>query len=160
MSEEVEQAPEVPPTKEEKTTQKDTFKKDESPKVYISEDELKALEQKVLSAKQPSEKALYEKAVAEVRSEIEKARAASAQAQAEQQRDEKLQALERELQELKNRPIPSGRKGVATTVQGETNNLFQKTPDGRYAVPRKELEKATIEAMFKEHWRNVRPKNQ
>lgn len=148
----VEQAPETTPKQQEAAS----FKKDASPKVYISEDELKALEKKVLGAKQPDEKALYEKAVAEVRSELEKVVVEHAKADAERKRDETLQQLQAELLELKNRPVPSSRKGLATTVTSQADSLFKKMPDGKFGIPLAAMEAATREAFFKEHLQAIR----
>lgn len=131
------------------------FKKEPSAKVIISEDELKSLENKVLSKKQETEAELYKKAMAELRAEMDSARLA-AEATAHKVAQEKaLVDLKAEVEALKNRPVSGTRKGMAVN-NTPPEGLVRKTSDGRYGVPSQELADATLRVMFPEHSKKVR----
>jgi hypothetical protein len=129
------------------------FKKEVPAKVVISEDELKALEAKVLGKKhEPTEADLYKKALAEVRSELEASRKQSLEEATKVEQARMLSEMKAEIEALKNRPSSTGRKGFAALPQHEkTEGLIRKQPDGRLAIPVSELEAATRAVMFKRH---------
>jgi hypothetical protein len=93
-------------------------------------------------------KAIYEKAVADVRKEFETAQKSKIEDIARKAESERVARLEKELLEMKQRTesLAAGittRKGVSTTT-----NPFSKTDDGRTAVRRDAIEEATRRKFF------------
>lgn len=127
------------------------FKKEVPPKVVISEDELKALEAKVIGKKQePSEAELYKKALAEVRSEVEASNRRTLEEATKAEQAKMLSDMRAEIEALKNRPLATGRKGIAAVPRPEqTEGFIRKHDNGKYSIPISELERATREVMFR-----------
>lgn len=114
-------------------------------KVFISEAELKALEQKVKSVKDGESKVTYEAALTDLRSALEEARRQEASDLEQTAMREEVSSLKQELAAIKEQAAQPQRRGVSHTPQ----SLFQKDDKGRTGVPVDVLEKLTREQMFK-----------
>jgi len=109
------------------------------PSYVITQEELDKLVGTVKANAPVDEKAIYEKAAADVRKEFELAQRSRLDEAARKAEAERIARLEAEITSLKeNASQGSVRKGFATTT-----NPFQKTDDGKTAIKMDEMEKAT-----------------
>lgn len=113
-------------------------------KVFISESELKALEEKVKQA--PADKKdVYQQVADELKREIESARKEQLTQQEQEALKSDLESLKAELNTLREQAKQSQRRGVGAP----SKSPFVKDKDGRTAIPRAELDRLTRETLFK-----------
>jgi hypothetical protein len=127
------------------TSQSPTTQKAEE-KVYISPEELKALEAKVRSAKSEDEQKVYERVYADMQAEAQRLAAAKAEAERQARLEAEIASMKTQLEQVKTAASQTPqRKGLANTEPSP----FVKDEKGRVGIPVSVLEDATRKALFK-----------